>query len=343
MLKSFLRSPSWERSLLLAGLAFVFLLTLIGFAWAGKNVTLVIDGQPHYLKTKAKTVGELLEENNLTVGEKDLIDPDKNESIRDGLKITIIRAKRIKLTVDGRSNQVEVAALRVKDVLRKLNIDYNPSKDKIHPLLGSSLYDGMEIKVTRLITRVIEVKKSVPFKVVKKASSRLAKGEKLIKNSGRPGLIVQTFEVTYLGNKKVSQKLKATKVVERPVDRLILVGSREKTKVKAGDSSKMDYSLALRRAVARGSRVLIMLATAYVPGYGCGYRTALGRRATYGVVAVDPRVIPLGTRLYIPGYGYAVAADTGGSIKGNRIDLCFNSLEQARNFGRRRVKVYLLR
>ena len=88
-----------------------------------------------------------------------------------------------------------------------------------------------------------------------------------------------------------------------------------------------------------------MVATAYYAGGGglCGDGiTATGLRAAYGIVAVDPRVIPLGTKLYIPGYGPALAADTGGLIKGNRIDLVLNSREQALRWGRREVKVYVV-
>ena len=70
--------------------------------------------------------------------------------------------------------------------------------------------------------------------------------------------------------------------------------------------------------------------------------TATGIPATYGVVAVDPGVIPLGTRLYIPGYGEAVAADTGGAINGYKIDLCMESYEECMNFGRRTITVYVL-
>jgi 3D (Asp-Asp-Asp) domain-containing protein len=86
-----------------------------------------------------------------------------------------------------------------------------------------------------------------------------------------------------------------------------------------------------------------MLATAYTAGSAGGDgMTAIGRRAGYGIVAVDPRIIPLGTRLYIPGYGLAVAGDTGGDIVGNRIDLGFDSMRDAMLFGRRAIKVYRL-
>jgi 3D (Asp-Asp-Asp) domain-containing protein len=88
-------------------------------------------------------------------------------------------------------------------------------------------------------------------------------------------------------------------------------------------------------------------ATAYNPGPrnyggGVGNWTATGRLARRGVVAVDPSVIPLGTRVYVEGYGYALAADTGGMIKGLRIDLCYNTYQEAMQFGRHVVTVYLL-
>ena len=89
--------------------------------------------------------------------------------------------------------------------------------------------------------------------------------------------------------------------------------------------------------------VMSMEATAYLPSDGDGYGiTATGIPATYGVVAVDPDIIPLGSRVYIPGYGEAIAADTGGAIYGYRIDLCMENYYEAMDFGRRTVTVYLL-
>ena len=89
--------------------------------------------------------------------------------------------------------------------------------------------------------------------------------------------------------------------------------------------------------------VLSMEASAYLPGDGNGAGiTATGIRAGYGVAAVDPSIIPLGTRMYIPGYGEAIAADTGGAIRGYMIDLCVESYSEAMQFGRRNVTVYIL-
>lgn len=101
------------------------------------------------------------------------------------------------------------------------------------------------------------------------------------------------------------------------------------------------------RGYFSGRNTLVMIATAYDPGPACNGgsrtgRTATGLKAGYGVVAVDPRVIPLGTHLYIEGYGRAVAADVGSAIKGDRIDLCFGTRHQADEFGRRKVIVHIL-
>ena len=88
-----------------------------------------------------------------------------------------------------------------------------------------------------------------------------------------------------------------------------------------------------------------VVATAYYAGGG-GLNgdgvTATGLRARKGIVAVDPRIIPLGTKLYIEGYGQALAADTGGWIKGDRVDLCFDSLDECYRYGRRKIYVYLV-
>ena len=97
------------------------------------------------------------------------------------------------------------------------------------------------------------------------------------------------------------------------------------------------------RGALRYSRVMVMEASAYLPTDGSDSGiTATGIFATHGIVAVDPDVIPLGTRVYVPGYGVALAADTGGMIEGDMIDLCMESYDACMEFGRRDVNVYIL-
>lgn len=93
----------------------------------------------------------------------------------------------------------------------------------------------------------------------------------------------------------------------------------------------------------RYTNVMVMEASAYLPTDGGGSCiTATGLPATHGVVAVDPDVIPLGTQVYIPGYGVAIAADTGGMIEGDMIDLCMEDYDDCMQFGRRDIDVYIL-
>ena len=112
---------------------------------------------------------------------------------------------------------------------------------------------------------------------------------------------------------------------------------------KEREAARRAQSVETSRGAMRYVREYDMEATAYLPTDGDGNGiTASGMLAERGVVAVDTDVIPLGTRLYIPGYGVAIAGDTGGAINGERIDLCMESYGEAMEFGRRWVKVYVL-
>jgi 3D (Asp-Asp-Asp) domain-containing protein len=106
------------------------------------------------------------------------------------------------------------------------------------------------------------------------------------------------------------------------------------------------YNASRAGGMFKPKKVLKMKASAYDPGPSSNGkwagRTTLGVRPTFGIVAVDPRTIPLGSILFIEGYGFGYAADTGSAIRGNRIDLCMNSVSECYRFGRRTVKVHVL-
>lgn len=126
----------------------------------------------------------------------------------------------------------------------------------------------------------------------------------------------------------------------------ILLTDKEakEARIRAEEEAAKERQVETYRGKEEYVDALTMEASAYLPGDGNGDGiTALGIPATYGVAAVDPRVIPLGTRLYVEGYGEAIAADTGGAIKGSKIDLCMESYDDAMSFGRRNVNVYVLR
>ncbi|WP_018963532.1 G5 and 3D domain-containing protein [Coprothermobacter platensis] len=162
----------------------------------------------------------------------------------------------------------------------------------------------------------------IPPKVVVQPSSVVAKGKTAILSQGSPTVKAQTWQIKSIDGKVVNKTLVNEKIVRQGTNKVIALG----------------------QSAYRGeAQEILMVATAYsAEEAGVGTRTAIGTRARYGVVAVDPNVIPLGTKLYIEGYGYAIAEDIGGSIKGNRIDVYFNTIDECYRWGRRVVKVYIL-
>ena len=189
----------------------------------------------------------------------------------------------------------------------------------------------------------------IPHSIVEIPTDELFNDESYVSVEGTTGLTRKTFEVRYENGAQVSKVLIHEEIITKPVDTIKYVGTKtRKIKTIAGTLTEKPANL---------GRYIDMTATAYDLSYeSCGKRpgdrgygiTASGMQARVGVVAVDRRVIPLGTRLYIEAvdgswvYGEAIAGDTGGAIKGNRIDLFFNTKAECMQFGRKAARVYIL-
>lgn len=174
--------------------------------------------------------------------------------------------------------------------------------------------------------------KPIPAQVRYEVSRTVGAGRIHKVSDGKPGEVRRVYQVVIRDGKPVSKKLVGETTVQ-PEAIVIEIG-------REGFASS-------RHSFGRG-RVLTMRATAYDPspatiGRHATGRTRTGRIADFGVAAVDPRVIPLNTMLYIEGYGLALACDTGGAIKGNRIDLCYKSKRVADRYGVHKVVVHVLR
>jgi 3D (Asp-Asp-Asp) domain-containing protein len=164
----------------------------------------------------------------------------------------------------------------------------------------------------------------------------LAPGRSKVTSRGKAGVLELRVRYTQGGGGVVRRTILASAVTVVPKPRVVVEGI-------GGTPLASFEAHGLTRMITMARNAIEMLATAYTADCaGCGGMTAIGRRAGFGIVAVDPRVIPLGTRLFIPGYGVAIAGDTGGDIVGNRIDLGFDTLRDAMLFGRHDVKVYRL-
>ncbi|MCX6362033.1 MAG: G5 domain-containing protein [Armatimonadetes bacterium] len=176
---------------------------------------------------------------------------------------------------------------------------------------------------------------TIPYISVKKQDPSLGAGSSKTVQTGKPGLAKVTYSVVTEGDAAPIRDEVSRVILRKPVAEVIKEGSRPTYALRG--------RLASRGGIG-GRRAYQMTATGYSAhgGPGIGSRGSSGLPAGFSMVAVDPRIIPMGTRLYIEGYGYAVAGDTGSAIRGLRIDLGQDSLNGARRVGRRHVVVHVL-
>lgn len=240
-------------------------------------------------------------------------------------KKPVLDLKRVNINVDGITIETATDKDLVIDVLKQKNIALGP-KDEINPSLGTKLTDNLSVTIARINEKYFVSNEPVPYNTVNEYTDRMDKGKTAVVRNGQNGVRELLYKIVLRDGKEISRALVSKKVVTQPLSRIVAIGT-------------MKYFTSSRGDVVRYTKVMDMEATAY-----CNYGyTATGLRAKPGVVAVDPRVIPLGTRLYVEGYGMAVAEDTGGSIVGKRIDLYYTNYNDAVNYGRRYVRVYIVR
>ena len=188
----------------------------------------------------------------------------------------------------------------------------------------------MTVRIGNLSRKTVSEDDVVQYVIESIPDESIGQGREEIVQEGVNGRKRVTNNIVSLDGQVVGKEHIKTELISEMKPLIRKIGTRETVEINTGDISKY-------------KEVLTMVATAYLPtdGEGRGI-TYTGTRARYGEIAVDPRVIPLGTKVFIPGYGIAVAEDTGGDILGNRIDLCMESYDSCMAFGRRTVQVYIL-
>ena len=248
----------------------------------------------------------------------------------------VVQAQRLEsvlvsIKVDGTERDLRTAQTTVGSILVESGIEVGP-QDVVTPATDERPYYGMIITVVRVSETIEDIILPVSFSTVKTFSKSLRPGLTSVVKPGVLGEKLVYYKVRREDGIVVKSTVESSKMLKNPVKRVVSIGSR---------------GIYTSRGTFRTLAIKNMVATAYDPGpRSCGRyatgRTSCGLRAGYGVVAVDPRIIKLGTKLYIEGYGFAIAGDVGRAIKGRRIDLGFTSYREAIRFGRRGVKVHIL-
>jgi len=309
-------------------------MTVTGFVWAQKGVTVTVDGESLFLKTQADDIEGLLSQADIDVDEGDLVSPALTAEVTDGMSVVVRHAVPVTLVLGKETVELPVVGSTVADALIAVGVDPGAGLS-VEPALTAPLEAGMTITARDVYVRIVEESVTVPFKVVSKNDANLEYGKRVVTTAGVAGKSVRVYQVLVIDGVAGSRTFKAERVVSAPVDEVLSIGTKRATK-----QPTRSRTIA---AAPKGGRQLVVHTTAYAPGAdGVDFRTATGARAGFGIIAVDPRIIPLGTKVYVPGYGYAVAADTGGAIKGNRIDVCFDSGAEAIRWGRRTVTITIL-
>lgn len=296
------------------------------------DVCVVAPDREIHIRTHAKTVGDVLEAVNVRLYPGDTVDPSPESQVQDGQRIIVNWAVPVFVQSGGQVHTVLTAQKNVEAILKLAGISPGPD-DVTHPGLDQDISEDRLIKVVRVTYGEVTENQEVPYETLRKEDRTLEAGLTRVYKTGTPGVEKVTYRVRYEDGVEVSRHEESRVRIKDPSPRIVLVGSL--TEVSRGGQN------------IRFQRALEVTATAYCPCTICcgpnanGY-THTGVKAQKGVIAVDPSVIPLGTRVYVENYGFAVAADTGSAIKGSMIDVCFDTHQEALAWGMRKVKVYIL-
>lgn len=306
-----------------------------------KQVTVVDNTQTKQYKTGAKTVGTFFKEQSIILRAKDQCDHLMTDKINDEMIITIKRGVNVYVSIDGIREKRRVSQGTTIERLLGTLQDENGIALMFDGDVNREVAESDIISFATWQNRWNTVTETIPFETHEIDTTALRQGVTKVRQEGVPGEKQVTTAHIYIGGVERRQEVTEEIITAEPIPEIIDIGIGGALGTTADTTSpSFDYI-----------QKLTMNASAYTAGYEStgknpgdpGYGiTRSGLTVRKGIVSVDPRVIPLGTLLYVEGYGYSLAADTGSAIVGNMIDLYFESLDDALRFGRRNLNVYIL-
>ncbi|MBQ0079321.1 MAG: DUF348 domain-containing protein [Eubacterium sp.] len=283
-----------------------------------RTINATIDGEKMTIESKKHIIEKALEEAGIDYCDEDMISLAAEGFVVDGMELELIHAKDYTITADGETLDYKSLEDTVGAALKEEGIEIG-KLDIVTPAVDKELKDGAKVVVQRVVKKKETRTEKIKFKTEVVYVDTLKEGKRETVTEGKDGEAQVTYEVTYTDGKETKKKQLEKKVTKKAVTEVVNEGT----------------------AVAFEGKMYRKKLTVKAYSYTGGGRTAMGTRARVGEIAVDPRVIPLGTKVYIPGIGERRAEDTGGNIKGNTIDIYMNSVGACRRWGRRTITIYI--
>ncbi|MDO8914470.1 MAG: 3D domain-containing protein [Coriobacteriia bacterium] len=305
---------------------------ITGFAWANKRVTVIVDGTVTEFTTQSADVASLLAEAGVRASANDLVSPGRGTEIVDGDVVVVRHAIPVTLHFGDERILLNVVGRTVADALVAAGLDPT-SGMQTDPAVDSPLEHDMEITATDVFIRVAQEEVVIPFDVVVVGDVSAAPGSRKVTTPGVAGTSLKVYQVLVVGGAEGPRFLKAQKQLVAPVTEVVTLGTSNvfrQVMVSRGQSRPTAPDVA--------GRTIKVTSTAYTPwdpscightefskgfAWVAAKRKSLGIPDGWGIIAVDERVIPLKSKVFVEGYGYAIACDTGGVIHGKKIDVCF--------------------
>lgn len=315
------------------------------------QVTVAADGESQKLSFTGGTVADALDKAGVTLTGKDSANYELDEPLFNNMLIRVNRTIKIKITVDGNTGEYEVSAETVQAALKKCGVEISED-DRLNVDRKAKPVNGMSIVVTRVTTQEAKETEEVEYSTQYVTSDDMYEDETRVKTPGEKGEKIVTYKLIYIAGKLEGKEAVSEEIVKEPVAEVVIKGTQPRGNESYvpldpdTDGAAGTFTDSAGNVVAYAKR-MEGTCTAYYP---INPTTSIGATAGYGCIAVDPGIIPYGTRMYVTSpdgsvvYGYGVACDTGGAAMAGDIiaDLCYDTEAECSIIGRRDMVIYIL-
>lgn len=299
------------------------------------RLTVYEDTIPYTIQTLAETVGEALRDAEITIYLGDEVHPALGTRVSSGLRVFIRRSVPVSLVADGVLYKTRTLSSSVGDVLAEIGVGLT-GLDEVTPQLSAGLYPDLQIQIVRVREEVEVEDEIAPFETDWVGDPNLPIDTR-VEHAGAEGITRRRFRVLYRDGELHDRSLEDVWVAQEPRNKRIVYGQKiEPQTFITEDGQEITYWRKIRMRATSYSASTAGVSPS-LPWYGF---TRTGDRMRKGVVAVDPNVIPLRSKVYVPGYGFGDALDTGGNILFRRIDVGYDDHNLV--LWSRWVDVYLL-